>query len=99
MLTRYSYKGCMFECRLANAIRAAGCVPWDYPIPPSMNFEGSQEFCNSRSSENGSTLLRFDAFMNSGESMSNCECAADCEEVVYKTQVIIGNCTLGDKLT
>ena len=88
MLIRYSYKGCMFECRLKSAIKAVGCVPWDYPMPPSM----SEEFCNSSFAENGSvdnsTLSRFDAFMNSGESISNCECLSDCEEVVYETQVI-----------
>ena len=83
----------MFECRLKSAIRGVGCVPWDYPMPPSMNFKGSEEFCNSRFDQNGSpdnsTLSRFDAFMNSGESISNCECLSDCEEVVYETQVII----------
>ena len=98
MITRYSYKGCIFECRLKNAIKAVGCVPWDYPIPPSMSKEGNKKFCNSSPEKNGSTLLRFDAFMNSGESMSNCECMADCEEVVYKTQVIFVKCTLGDNL-
>ena len=82
----------MFECRLKNAIRAIGCVPWDYPMPPSMSSEGIKEFCNSSFAENGSvdnsTLSRFDAFMNNGESISSCECLSDCEEVVYETQVI-----------
>ena len=79
----------MFECRLKNAISSANCVPWDYPIPPSMR--GNYEFCNSSTAQEGqdeSTLSRFEAVMNSGDSITNCDCLADCEEVVYKTQVL-----------
>ena len=90
MLTRYSYKGCMFECRLKNAIRNVSCAPWDYPMPPSMKSEGYLEFCNSSHAQGGgSTLSRFDDFMNSGDSISNCDCAPDCEAVVYESQVIL----------
>ena len=90
MLTRYSYKGCMFECRLKSAIEAVGvgCVPWDYPIPPSLSLNPSKYFCNSSFAQNGSTLSLFDDFMNSGKSISNCDCLADCEEVVYERKVI-----------
>ena len=85
----------MFECRLRNAIDEVGCVPWDYPIPPTITMEGINQLCNSSFAHDetveNSTLSRFEAFMNSGESMTNCECLADCEEVVYEAQVFLHN--------
>ena len=85
----------MFECRLKNTIDEVGCVPWDYPMPKTITFEGSQNFCNSSFADTetveNSTLSRFEAFMNSGESITNCECMADCEEVVYEAQVFLHN--------
>ena len=85
MLNRYSYKGCMFECRLNNAIDEVNCVPWDYPIPPKQH---GSEMCTSSIAQNGtSKLARFEDFMNSKESIDGCNCLPDCEEVVYDAQV------------
>ena len=92
MLNRYSYKGCMFECRLKQTIDTIGCLPWDYPMPTSPSLDRKKGMCTSSVAQNDtaamSQLARFDAFMNSAESITNCECPADCEEVVYDTQVI-----------
>ena len=74
----------MFECRLKNVIRETNCVPWDYPMPPGHYYP----ICNSSAAQDGMTLSKFEAFMNSGDSIANCDCLADCEEVVYKTQVL-----------
>ena len=39
MFKAYSQKGCLFECRLKNTFSYVGCIPWDFPIPPSVEKE------------------------------------------------------------
>ena len=36
MFKVYSQKGCLFECRLENTFSSVGCIPWDFPMPPSV---------------------------------------------------------------
>ena len=47
MFKTYSLKGCQFECKLTNTFKSVGCIPWDYPIPPSLGHEGNIPICNS----------------------------------------------------
>ena len=36
MTNSYDEKSCIFGCRLRYALKKAGCVPWDYPVPEDM---------------------------------------------------------------
>ena len=91
MFNRYSQKGCIFECRLKNTLNHVKCVPWDYPIPPSLINSQNVEMCNSsyKQSETpaDSKLATFENYMNSKESIENCNCLPDCEQQVFETQV------------
>ena len=95
MLNVYSKQGCLFECRLENAFELTGCIPWDYPIPPSLEKEHNYQIkmCNSSKPEDEnlaqSDLAKFDDYMSEEDSVRNCSCLPDCEEVVFETQVII----------
>ena len=94
MFKSYSLKGCQFECKLINSYQSVGCIPWDYPKPPSLGDEGSIPICNSKPPQGGkiadSTLARFNDYMDSKESGDNCDCPADCyQEVRFETQVSI----------
>ena len=90
----YSKQGCLFECRLKNVFKLTGCMPWDFPIPPSIEKEHNNNvrMCNSSRQKNEdlsqSDLAKFDDYMNHEESVKNCGCLPDCEEVVFETQVI-----------
>ena len=90
MFNEYSQKGCVFECRVQNTYNNIGCIPWDYPIPPSVN-EKHVEICNSsyNSMETNadSKLAAFEKYMNSKESIENCNCLPDCEQQVFEAQV------------
>ena len=92
MFKNYTYEGCIFECRLRNAFDAVGCIPWDYPIPPSIEEHDQIRICNSSREENEniseSDLAKFSAYMNSEKSITNCSCYSDCEEQSFKIQVI-----------
>ena len=75
-----------------NTFQYVGCIPWDYPIPPSLGDEESIPICNSRIKAgeviSNSSLARFNERMNSQESGMDCDCLADCEqEVRFETQV------------
>ena len=94
MLSNYTYEGCIFECRLNNTYKAIRCMPWDYPIPPDIEEGGNEiRMCNSSSEQKDSTsesdLAKFEDFMKSDKSTSNCDCLPECEEESFKTQVII----------
>ena len=91
MLHNYTKEGCLFECRLTNAFREIGCLPWDYPIPPSLEQgqKGHIRICNSsrRSDVTENDLAKFDGYMNNERSASNCHCQPDCEAVAFEIQV------------
>ena len=93
MFHNYTYEGCLFECKLKNAFKSIGCIPWDYPIPPSVEEKGKEiKICNS-SSENSksishSNLAMFEAYMNNENSIINCSCWSDCEEESFEIQVL-----------
>ena len=97
MLKVYSQKGCLLDCRIKNALQLIGCIPWDYPLPVTKGGDqnGKIRMCNStrRSNENinESDLAKFNDYMNSETSVSNCSCQPDCEEVVFETQVNISD--------
>ena len=86
MFSAYSHKGCQFECRLTNAFQRVGCIPWDYPVPPSILHEQGDQVrvCNAGS---GGNLSDFEAFMDAAESIADCKCEPDCDEVTFETQV------------
>ena len=52
MFRSYRQQGCQFECRLRNSAKRAGCVPWDYPLPPG---GVSEEIC--RNSDRGHSQM------------------------------------------
>ena len=92
MFNMYTKEGCLYECRLMNAFHISGCIPWDYPIPPTLEGESTTiKMCDSMRKENESTsesdLAKFYDFMNNEESTRNCNCKPNCEEVVFETQV------------
>ena len=96
MFQNYTYEGCIFECRLEKAFKAIGCLPWDYPIPPQLEEEeGANQIriCNSSTEQKGSTsesdLAKFEDYMNSANSTSNCSCLSDCEEESFRIQVLM----------
>ena len=87
MFKNYTYKGCIFECRMKNAYNVVKCIPWDYPIPPSLMKSHEVQLCNSsRKYSAESTLALFDNYMNSKESIQNCDCMPDCEQQSFETQ-------------
>ena len=84
MLRDYRKEGCLFECRIRYAADKAGCIPWDYPLPQNMS---DTTLCKSSNDEQ--TLEKFEQFMDSAKSISNCSCLSNCEEVKYETQVCL----------
>ena len=89
MFKAYSNKGCMFECKLENTYKSVGCIPWDYPIPPSLGKEEDIPMCTSTFSQTSanSSLARFNHFMNN-EAVKTCNCLPDCEqETRFEAQV------------
>ena len=87
MFKQYKQLGCMFECRLNYAITSSGCIPWNYPVPGGLE-ESNFDICVANSyGLNSSNLALFQQLMDSEESMANCECSPDCEQVTYEPQV------------
>ena len=86
MFNEYTHKGCLFECRLTKAFQIVGCIPWDYPLPPSIIKDQVEEvsICNASP---GGNLTEFETFMDSAESIDGCECEPDCDEVTFEYQV------------
>ena len=88
MFNEYTHKGCIFECRVKNAFNIVKCIPWDYPIPPTLMRSQNIQICNSsRETNQESELELFDNYMNSRESIENCDCMPDCEQQSFETQV------------
>ena len=93
MFHNYTYEGCIFECKLKNAFKSIGCIPWDYPIPPSVEEQAEEiKICNSRSKKSEiishSDLAKFYDYMNNEISTTNCSCWSDCEEESFEIQVL-----------
>ena len=86
MFSAYSHKGCQFECKLTKAFNTIGCIPWDYPVPPSI-VKGQGEEVRICNAGPGGNLLKFEAFMDGAESVRGCKCQPDCEEIAFETQV------------
>ena len=88
MFKMYSEEGCLFECRLMNAYNFAGCIPWDYPIPPRVQQDKKSQIkiCNSTRLHE-SDLAKFNDHMNNEMSVRNCHCQPNCEEVTFEAQV------------
>ena len=100
MFKTYSHKGCIFECKLKNTYKSVGCIPWDYPIPPSLGEEKDIAMCNSifNLTIADSSLARFNDFMDNKEAGKDCDCLPDCEqEVRFETQVSNGFYTGDDE--
>ena len=101
MFKGYREQACRFECRLKFAARKAGCVPWEYPLPTSRDFNWtSLPFCLSSTKTNASlevgngtsSLAVFESLMNVVESQQEeggqgCDCMPNCEQIEYDTQV------------
>ena len=83
MFRAYTKRGCQFECRLRDAAAHAKCIPWDYPMPKDL--EGI-EICLTMFNATTNPLKKFHARMDDPQSLQNCACSADCEEVTYETQ-------------
>ena len=98
MFNEYSQKGCVFECRVQNTYNNIGCIPWDYPIPPSVN-EKHVEICNSMETNADSKLAAFEKYMNSKESIENCNCLPDCEQQVFEAQVSLSTLFICRKMS
>ena len=79
----------MYECRIKYASKMAGCIPWDYPTTMDMN---DTEICTHghwkqyRDFEDG-PLEVFQKHMQNDMELENCNCAPNCEEVVYQMEV------------
>ena len=88
MFKQYKQLGCMFECRLKYAIINSGCIPWNYPVPGGMN-EAEFDVCvaHIQKENDTSNLALFHILMESEESMVNCNCIPDCEQVTFEPQV------------
>ena len=82
MFKVYTKRGCQFECRLRVAAANASCIPWDYPVPKDL--EGI-EICLTFLNGNN-PFEQFHARMDDPQSLQNCTCLPDCEEITYKTQ-------------
>ena len=82
MFNAYSHKGCQFECKLTRAFHAVGCIPWDYPVPPSVGE--NVRICNAGP---GGNLSDFEGFMDGADSVRGCNCEPDCGEISFETQV------------
>ena len=97
MFKAYNVKSCQFECRLKHAIRKAKCIPWDYPRPIDKYEDFSRyEMCFGGENEQvggASGLDEFDKVMNSNETLSECHCMPNCEQVTFETQVYTKNLT------
>ena len=92
MFKNYSLKGCQFECKLTNTFKSVGCIPWDYPIPPSLGDGESIPICNASVRQGDmSSLAEFNHYMDDAKSVENCgQCLPDCEQDVrFETQVSI----------
>ena len=98
MFKMYTKEGCLFQCRLENSFNHSGCIPWDYPIPPTLEKENTKiKVCNSLAEPGHlveqnisiyeSDLAIFHDYMNQEKSLSNCNCQPNCEEVIFESQV------------
>ena len=87
MFRKYRQVGCLFECRLRNAIQSASCIPWNYPIPHGIN-ESDFETCSNMVENGTSNLVQFHTSMDETISTRGCDCMPDCEEVTFKPQVL-----------
>ena len=77
MFNYYTYKSCMFECKLRNVIQTMGCTAWY--LPQSEEWSGTP-LCTA------SYLDWFLFRMGSREATANCDCLPDCEEVTFETK-------------
>jgi len=84
MFKKYSEKACIFECRIKNAYKRAGCIPWDYPLPESLKMA---ERCYSLESNRGKDLIKFHNAMNAPDITQGCSCEPDCEFHTYDFQI------------
>ena len=82
----YSQTNCQLECRVRAAVARCGCLPWDFPPPPS--FSGGSEDDPGMCDHLG--LLCFRNSMERGrdwEWVSHCygsaACPSDCERRMY----------------
>ena len=88
MFKSYNEKSCLFECQLKFAANESGCIPWDYPLPQGLE---NTEVCKSDFLRNGTAvnaLFDFELAMDSNASLALCECPPNCEETVFKMQVV-----------
>lgn len=68
----YSQKSCKFECRLRQAEKECGCIPWDYP----QLDENIELICDG---------IKTACFQNAmkGYNETSCQCDPDCEGLVF----------------
>ncbi len=66
IFSRYSQKGCEFECVLAQALEECQCIPWNYPrfnlSVAACDFLGASCFEKVKSNRNMLTTLGKKAF-------------------------------------
>ncbi len=84
----YHTRMCEFECRLKYAIGRSGCIPWDYPVPLDNPKWQELPTCKSANKTGNNTLAKFDWAMKSADSLDNCKCETNCEEVNFELQVL-----------
>ena len=90
MFKIYRQEGCQFECRLRYSAMRANCTPWNYPVPHGLDDIG---ICTRKFTYVKSDMIYksyselFTDLMNDPQSLKNCDCLPNCEEVSYETQV------------
>ena len=80
--------GCTFQCRLEFAIMTAGCLPWNYPMPPNLRSANNAYMCKSSLDSSHNFLAKFEAAMSVPKATEECQCDSDCEHVDYTLQVM-----------
>ena len=88
MFHTYNEKSCQFECRLKYAVKRSKCLPWDYPAPGNKTYP----ICRSSVRLNSSMpnqLTVFENAMNSAESLKDCLCPPNCQEISFESQVVV----------
>ena len=88
MFNEYEERACQFDCRLRYAINRSRCLPWDYPSLGEESLPICRSDMTDADGRRVNNLLEFETALNSNESLTGCKCLPNCEEIVYKTQVI-----------
>ena len=77
VFSKYTQKGCIFECQLRQAAKRCGCTPWNYPRESMEMDDDGAELCDYMGAE------CFNVAMADTKTVETCDCYHDCDSFRY----------------